>query len=219
MVRSAPELANLESVLGVGRRTTRSRLIMELPSDANSAEVYQRVQEVCAKATNPVSCRLVTQTVEVRIDEIDPLANATDVAAVLTTLVKEPVSEAAVQLWEAWNGTQVARVRVSEKIAEKVAGERASRHHQQQQHQQSRRNGQRNNSGTARHAGARWKTAQFNRECFKTALSLALFELAATPEDLMGGLTKACDGIMERVHGATFHQSPRVFWWTHEIER
>lgn len=87
------------------------------------------------------------------------------------------------------------------------------------QPQRQPRQGPPASSGTARHAGVRWKTAQFDRECFKTALALGHFEQQSTPEGLIGGLSAACDGTMERVHGATYHQSPKVYWWTPELDR
>ncbi|XP_035918330.1 uncharacterized protein LOC118516507 [Anopheles stephensi] len=98
---------------------------------------------------------------------------------------------------------------------------RANQHgrHQQPHHQQQRRGGPHNTSGLARHAEVRWKTAQFDRECFEVALSNSRFSLASTPEELLAGLTAACDGDMQRVHGPTFRLSPKMYWWTPEIER
>uniref|UniRef100_A0A182W7Z9 Uncharacterized protein n=1 Tax=Anopheles minimus TaxID=112268 RepID=A0A182W7Z9_9DIPT len=122
LVREAPELQEFESLLGVGRRTTRGRLVMNIPAEANATELLQRVQEVCEKAATPASSRLVTPQAEVRIAEVDPLAEATDVAAALTARVGEQVPAADVRIWESWNGTKTACARVSIKAAERVAG-------------------------------------------------------------------------------------------------
>uniref|UniRef100_A0A182SXL6 Uncharacterized protein n=1 Tax=Anopheles maculatus TaxID=74869 RepID=A0A182SXL6_9DIPT len=121
-VRTAPELAHLSSVLGIGRRTTRSRLVMELPAEANSSEIFGSVKDLCDKMVPAISCRLITNQVEVRVNDIDPLALASEVAEALTVLAEDSVSAEAVRLRETWNGKLAARVRVSEKAAKKMVG-------------------------------------------------------------------------------------------------
>ncbi|XP_052901340.1 putative uncharacterized protein DDB_G0271606 [Anopheles moucheti] len=64
MIRSAPSLAEDQAKLGVGRRTTRDRLVMDLQDGVNSAEILLRVLEVSAQAAPSASTRLVTETVE-----------------------------------------------------------------------------------------------------------------------------------------------------------
>uniref|UniRef100_A0A182W8I6 CCHC-type domain-containing protein n=1 Tax=Anopheles minimus TaxID=112268 RepID=A0A182W8I6_9DIPT len=120
LVRAAAELADLADVLGVGKRSSRNRLVMEIAEGADSMAVYRRVLEVCN--TNNIPCRLVTTKVELRIAEVDPLAKAKDVAEALSQLLEEQVLEEEVQLREAWKGTQTARVRVMERAAELAAG-------------------------------------------------------------------------------------------------
>uniref|UniRef100_A0A182MJR8 CCHC-type domain-containing protein n=1 Tax=Anopheles culicifacies TaxID=139723 RepID=A0A182MJR8_9DIPT len=50
VVRAAGELSDLESVLGVGRRTSRNRLVMTIAEDADSLAVHRRVNEDVAEA-------------------------------------------------------------------------------------------------------------------------------------------------------------------------
>ncbi|XP_052901343.1 uncharacterized protein LOC128307503 [Anopheles moucheti] len=94
---------------------------MDLQDGVNSEEVLQRVQEVCAKAVAPATARLVTETLEVRFDEVDPLAKASDVATAVQDCTKKTVKESAVHLTKSWNGTQTAYIRMSVKAAEKMA--------------------------------------------------------------------------------------------------
>ncbi|XP_052901466.1 uncharacterized protein LOC128308608 [Anopheles moucheti] len=120
LVRAAPELQRFNSQLGVGRRTMRSRLVMDVEKGADTAAILKCVQEVCARGDQPAAARLVTPMVEVRVDAIDPLAKEQDVALALASLAQSPVEESAVQLRKAWNGTKVAFVRVPEKAAEQL---------------------------------------------------------------------------------------------------
>ncbi|XP_052901347.1 uncharacterized protein LOC128307505 [Anopheles moucheti] len=124
LIRSAPSLADDQAKLGVGRRTTRDRLVMDLQDGVNVEEILQRVQEVCAQAAAPATTHLLTETVEVRLDEVDPLAVASDVATAVKTISSESVSESAVHLVKAWNGTQTAYVRMSVKAAERIHQQR-----------------------------------------------------------------------------------------------
>ncbi|XP_052901426.1 GRB10-interacting GYF protein 2-like, partial [Anopheles moucheti] len=120
LVRAAPELQRFNSQLGVGRRTMRSRLVMDVEKGADTAAILKCVQEVCARGDQPAAARLVTPMVEVRVDAIDPLAKEQDVALALASLAQSQVEESAVQLRKAWNGTKVAFVRVPEKAAEQL---------------------------------------------------------------------------------------------------
>uniref|UniRef100_A0A182S9J7 Uncharacterized protein n=1 Tax=Anopheles maculatus TaxID=74869 RepID=A0A182S9J7_9DIPT len=90
-IRTAAELSDLEGVLGVGRRTSRYRLVMELAAGTGTMTVYGRVREVCDR--NNITSRLVTQTVELRIEDVDPLAAGKDVAEALLRMLKETVPE------------------------------------------------------------------------------------------------------------------------------
>ncbi|XP_049290018.1 uncharacterized protein LOC125767456 [Anopheles funestus] len=106
VVRGAPEMEKYAEAFGVGRRTTRSRLVMELKESANAAEVLQCIQEVCAKAELPASARLVTPTVDIRMDAVDPLAKESHVAKALSNLCQLTVEETSVRLRPAWDGTE-----------------------------------------------------------------------------------------------------------------
>ncbi|XP_053667345.1 uncharacterized protein LOC128716763 [Anopheles marshallii] len=93
---------------------------MDVKEGGNSEEVIQRVQEVCTKAEIPSSARLVADTLEVKLLEVDPLAEASDVAKAVQSLTQERVPKSAVHLTEFWNGTLIAYVRVSTRAAEKL---------------------------------------------------------------------------------------------------
>uniref|UniRef100_A0A182PX66 CCHC-type domain-containing protein n=1 Tax=Anopheles epiroticus TaxID=199890 RepID=A0A182PX66_9DIPT len=59
---------------------------------------------------------------ELSISSVAPLASGEEMAKALSALVNETVPEAEVRMREAWNGTQTARVRVTERAAELAAG-------------------------------------------------------------------------------------------------
>ncbi|XP_035902640.1 uncharacterized protein LOC118507745 [Anopheles stephensi] len=96
---------------------------MSLPESADSTEVFNPVKEFCDKATPTLGCRLITSRVEVRVDNIGPLAAEKEVADALTAFSGESISEKEVRLTTQHDSTKTARVRVSEKAAEKLAGQ------------------------------------------------------------------------------------------------
>uniref|UniRef100_A0A182SEA7 Uncharacterized protein n=1 Tax=Anopheles maculatus TaxID=74869 RepID=A0A182SEA7_9DIPT len=55
-IRTAAEISDLEGVLGIGRRTSRNRLVMELVPGTDTTTVYGRVRNVCEQ--NNIACRL-----------------------------------------------------------------------------------------------------------------------------------------------------------------
>ncbi|XP_049283801.1 uncharacterized protein LOC125764035 [Anopheles funestus] len=82
---------------------------MDIKTGTDTQALLRSVQEVC----KPASARLVVDTVEVQVEEVDPLASASEVAKAVGDLSLEPVEESAVRLTRTWNGTLLARVQVS----------------------------------------------------------------------------------------------------------
>uniref|UniRef100_A0A182T0I8 Uncharacterized protein n=1 Tax=Anopheles maculatus TaxID=74869 RepID=A0A182T0I8_9DIPT len=68
VIRTDQELSDLKGVLRVGRRPSRNLLVMELTASTDTTTVYSRVKEVCDWSN--ILCRLVTQTTELRNEDL-----------------------------------------------------------------------------------------------------------------------------------------------------
>ena len=73
-------------------------------------------------------------------------------------------------------------------------------------------------SASARLAGTRWNTRQFNSQLFESSLRASQFEERGTSaESLVEALTRACDETMSRVFPSQEYTGRPAYWWTPEI--
>ncbi|XP_053667944.1 uncharacterized protein LOC128718340 [Anopheles marshallii] len=108
-LRTAPELEEVRTAIGMGRRTTQGHLRVPISRSADSETLTAKIQDVLGDMG---AVRVLTEMGELLITHVDPLATVEDVKDAIQAKLGATTGITFAEVWELSDGTKRARVRL-----------------------------------------------------------------------------------------------------------